>query len=195
MILQAMILSGSARATASILPVLRTCGLSLACQADTAANGRKLAASKPLDIVILNTPLVDDFGSQLAIELAKRNLAVLILVKNDLKEQVAYQLEPYGILTLGRPTSGSDLLQALRLLRPLRLKMLDLEKQRTGLETKVRDLRLLSRAKLLLISHQGFSEEDANRYIEKTAMDRCVKKRTIAQEIIRLYDSKSDKKE
>jgi len=39
-----------------------------------------------------------------------------------------------------------------------------------------------------LISHENMSEPDAHRYIEKTAMDRCVSRKEIADEIICRYD-------
>jgi len=39
----------------------------------------------------------------------------------------------------------------------------------------------------LLISELHMDEAQAHRYIEKSAMDRCVTKRVIAEEIIRTY--------
>ncbi len=47
------------------------------------------------------------------------------------------------------------------------------------------EIRLINRAKWVLIEKQGMSEQDAHRYIEKQAMDRCVSKRIIAEEILR----------
>ena len=34
----------------------------------------------------------------------------------------------------------------------------------------------------------GMTEQDAHRWIEQAAMDRCVKKREIAETIIRMYE-------
>ena len=39
----------------------------------------------------------------------------------------------------------------------------------------------------ILISELSLSEPEAHRYIEKQAMDRCISKRTIAEEIIKTY--------
>ncbi|MBR7082840.1 MAG: ANTAR domain-containing protein, partial [Clostridia bacterium] len=47
--------------------------------------------------------------------------------------------------------------------------------------------RLVNRAKWLLINDLKMSEPDAHRYIEKRAMDLCVSKRQIAEEIIKTY--------
>ena len=186
--LQVMLLSVSPKATAALTPVLHTCGLSITCEADSTIKARKLMAEITPDIVIINTPLADDFGTQLAIELAQKNLGVLVLVKNHLLDQVTYKLEPYGALALGKPLSSADLLQALRLLRPLRLKLWDLESQRASLEVKMKELRLVSRAKLLLIERLHMTEEEANRYIEKSAMDTCTKKSAVADRIIKMYE-------
>ncbi len=49
------------------------------------------------------------------------------------------------------------------------------------------EIRIVSRAKLLLISEMQMDEAQAHRYIEKQAMDRCVTKRAIAEEIINTY--------
>ena len=40
----------------------------------------------------------------------------------------------------------------------------------------VEEIRLMNRAKLILIKMRGMTEAEAHRFIIKTAMDRCVKK-------------------
>ena len=156
-------------------------------QAESAIQVRKQLYEKAPDIVIINTPLSDELGTQLAVELADRNLAVLLLVKNDLQDQISYQMEPHGILTLSKPVSGSALIQALSFLRPFRMKLLEMEHQRISLETKMKEIRLVNRAKWLLIAHESMTEAEANRWIEKTAMDACRKKAAIADDITRWY--------
>ena len=49
------------------------------------------------------------------------------------------------------------------------------------------EIRIVNRAKWLLISELKMSEEDAHRYIEKQAMDRCITRRAMAESIIRTY--------
>jgi response regulator NasT len=49
------------------------------------------------------------------------------------------------------------------------------------------EIRIVNRAKWLLISELKMTEPQAHRYIEKQAMDRCVPRRTVAEEIIRIY--------
>ncbi len=49
------------------------------------------------------------------------------------------------------------------------------------------EIRLVNRAKWLLISELHMSEPEAHRYIEKQAMDLCVRRRNVAEEIIKTY--------
>ena len=50
------------------------------------------------------------------------------------------------------------------------------------------ELKRIQKAKGLLMRQLGMTEQDAHRWIEKAAMDRCVKKREIAETIIRMYE-------
>ena len=49
------------------------------------------------------------------------------------------------------------------------------------------DVRLVNRAKWLLIGELNMTEKEAHRYIEKQAMDRCVTKRAVAEQILSTY--------
>ena len=53
-----------------------------------------------------------------------------------------------------------------------------------SLEEKMEEIRLVNRAKWLLIERRGMDEPTAHRYIEKLAMDRCVTRRVIAEAIL-----------
>ena len=55
------------------------------------------------------------------------------------------------------------------------------------LQSQLQDMKRIHKAKSLLMNQLGMSEADAHRWIEKAAMDRCVKKREIAETIIRMY--------
>ena len=61
------------------------------------------------------------------------------------------------------------------------------EKKTQSLEEKMKEIRLVNRAKWILISELKLSEQDAHRFIEKQAMNRCVSKRSVAEEIIKTY--------
>ena len=57
------------------------------------------------------------------------------------------------------------------------------------MQQKLKDIRIVDKAKCLLIQYEGMTEEDAHRRIEKQAMDRRLPKREIAEEILASYSS------
>ena len=62
-----------------------------------------------------------------------------------------------------------------------------MERSAATVEEKMEEIRLVNRAKWLLIECLSMSEAEAHRYIEKQAMDRCVTRREIARGIIQTY--------
>ena len=57
----------------------------------------------------------------------------------------------------------------------------------SSIEEKMEEIRLVNRAKWLLIENLKMTESDAHHYIEKQAMDRCSSKKEIALGIIKTY--------
>ena len=142
----------------------------------------------PGDIVIINTPLRDEFGTELAIDLAEGTAGVLLLVKNELYDQVCYKAEDSGVLTLGKPTSRQGFYSAVKLLTAMTARLSRLEKVNHTLQEKMADIRVVNRAKWLLIEHHHMKEQDAHYFIEKQAMDTRLSRREVAENIIRSYD-------
>ena len=68
-----------------------------------------------------------------------------------------------------------------------RERLRQLEKKSLSIEEKMAEIRLVNRAKWLLIDREGMTEQDAHRFIEKQAMDRCVTRRAVADQIIARY--------
>ena len=62
-----------------------------------------------------------------------------------------------------------------------------MEKKAVKAESKLDDFRIVNKAKWLLIEHEGMSEADAHKYVEKSAMDAGITKRLAAQIIIDSY--------
>lgn len=154
----------------------------------SAGEVRRELVNRSVDIVVINAPLSEELGTELAIELAEQNsCGILMMVKNDIFEQVTYKVEDYGILTIGRPCTSQQVFQSMKLLLATRQRIRVLEKKTETLEQKMKEIRLVNRAKGLLIDNLKMTEQEAHRYIEKAAMDNCEKKSVIAQNIINMY--------
>ncbi|MBQ4092074.1 MAG: ANTAR domain-containing protein [Firmicutes bacterium] len=140
------------------------------------------------DIVIINTPLPDDFGTKFAIDLTTdRNTLVILFIGNDLYETTYEKVMEHGVLTIHKPTSVQIISQALDWMRAAREKMRKMEKKTVSLEDKMAEIRIVNHAKWALIEHCNMTEADAHHYIEKQAMDRCVTRKEIAQSILQTY--------
>ena len=156
--------------------------------AKTAGEVRRLTMDRSVDLVILNAPLKDEFGIQLAQDLAENNMGVLLLTGSDVFEQVSYRVEQSGVITLAKPTTKQSLYIALRALTALRSKLLQMEQKTKALQQKMADIHTVNHAKWLLIQHDNMKENEAHRFIEKQAMDMRLSRREVAESIIRTYD-------
>ena len=185
-----MIVSSSKKAAEYLTGVLPKDDYSPVITVESAGDAKRRLVDTPCDIVIINTPLKDDFGLELAVDISEKDAScVALLVKSEYYEQVSYKAEDYGIITVAKPSSTPVILQSVRMLVAMSAKMRRLEKKASTLEMKMEEIRLVNRAKLLLIEQLKMSEAQAHRYIEKAAMDNCVKRREIAENIIRIYES------
>ena len=68
-----------------------------------------------------------------------------------------------------------------------RERLRSLEKKVGNTESKLDEIRIVNKAKWLLIDQKGLSEAEAHKYIEKSAMDSGITKRLAAQMIIDKY--------
>ena len=151
-----------------------------------ASEARRRMLETAYDVILISAPLPDEFGARLAQHAAEHTGAgVLMMVKSEYYSDVSEQLTPCGVLTLQKPTSPQMMLQCMELLCATRERLRRMEQKSASIEDKMAEIRLVNRAKWVLIEKRGLTEQEAHRFIEKAAMDRCVPKRVIAEEILR----------
>lgn len=157
-------------------------------RAGSAGEAKRMALDCEIDLAILNAPLRDEFGTQLAVNLARDNVGVLLLVPGESFDGVCYQVEDEGVMTLAKPLTRQSLESAIRLATALRGKLLQMDKKNKALQEKMTDIRMVNRAKWLLIEQLRMTESEAHYYIERQAMDTRLSRREVAENIIRSYD-------
>lgn len=151
-----------------------------------AASANRILVDLSYDIILINAPLPDEFGTHLAMDLCRRSSAgVVLFVREEHYSDISARFMPYGIITLSKPTPPRVVMETMLMLCGTRERLRRLEKKAVPFEEKMEEIRLINRAKALLISELKMSEADAHRYIEKQAMDRCQTKRVIAEVIIK----------
>lgn len=171
--------------TASLLPGSEFWPITVAKSAGEAQ--RRLLEAR-FDIVLVNTPLPDELGTVLAEDAcANSQAAVLLLVKREIHDEIYYKVMKSGVITLPKPTSEAVMAQMLRTLCSVRERLRRAEEQQITVEKKIEELRLVNRAKWLLIERLHMTEEDAHGYIRRQAMDKRVTQREAAEDILRTY--------
>lgn len=147
--------------------------------------GKRLLSEHSFDLVIINSPLPDDTGARFAIDICNASATVaLLVVRGELYAEFNDKVREHGVFTLAKPTSKPFMENALAWMITARERLRKSEKKTLTIEEKMQEIRIVNKAKWVLISKQEMTEEDAHRYIEKKAMDRCVPKRVIAEEIL-----------
>lgn len=122
------------------------------------------------------------------VRLAEGSEAVfLLLVRPGTYEAVWQFVQAAGICVMSWPAPQEVFRQTLRNLLLLKKSLRAMQEKTDQLQSQLQDMKRIQKAKSLLMNQLGMSEADAHRWIEKAAMDRCVKKREIAETTIRMY--------
>ena len=149
---------------------------------------KRALAERDFDFVVVNSPLPDDTGVRFSIDAATDSGAVVLFLARTEQYDDAYEkLAANGVFLLQKPIAKSVLQIASEWLISAREGLRKHQKKTLSIEEKMNEIRTVNRAKWLLISELKMTESDAHRYIEKQAMDRCVPKSLIAEEIMKLY--------
>ncbi|MBQ6262667.1 MAG: ANTAR domain-containing protein [Clostridia bacterium] len=149
---------------------------------------KRALAEREYDLVLINAPLPDEDGVRFSVDAGSaKNTVVLIMVRSERYDEVADIVTGAGVFLIPKPLSRSTVTLALGFLSSARERIRATEKKVLSFEEKMNEIRLVNRAKWLLISELKMTEPDAHRYVEKQAMDRCVPKRQVAEEIIKTY--------
>ena len=157
--------------------------------ADSVRQALDLFDAGSIDGVLIAEPVTGSSGQELALQLKKRRcMAVLLLAEPTHADAAAALLEQSGVLVLPNDAPEALIVQTIRLLTAVRIQLEQMQHKTEKLEAKVADIRIINRAKLLLVQHLQMTETEAHKYIEKQAMNTSKPRRTIAENIIRTYE-------
>lgn len=109
---------------------------------------RRCFADQDFDVVMINSPLPDEPGIRFAADVAvSHESVVLLLVKNDIHDDIYSKVAPYGVFTLAKPLSAQVMANAVRWMISARECIRKYEKKTLSIEEKMKDFRLVNRAK------------------------------------------------
>ncbi len=183
-----LIISASEKFNNGISTILSPLKYDPICVVSNISAAKRAFAERSFDCVIINSPLPDDAGIRFAIDTCSTPEAVaLLLVHTELYDEIYDKVAEHGVFLLAKPTSKAMITTALHWMLSARERLRKSKTKTLSIEEKMEEIRCVNRAKWLLIRELKMDEPAAHRYIEKQAMDRCVTKREVAEEIIKTY--------
>lgn len=158
-------------------------------QSGTSSEARRYLIERTVDLLVINAPLSDENGLRLAVDtIGDKANQVILMVRREYAEDVAAKVEDYGIFTVEKPISHAAFWLALKLTSAAFNRTRIMSNENDRLKKSLADIKLVNRAKCLLIEKLGLSEEAAHREMEKMAMDTRLEKVEVAKRIIKQYE-------
>lgn len=151
----------------------------------SAGLARRSILERYYDIIIIDSPLSDEQGVELALDIRdKCEVSVLLVVSKDMYEDVLNRVTDSGILVLAKPFPRGRIDKAIRFLIAIQNRIRRLEIKVENAQEKIREIRTIDKAKILLVQIEHMTEDDAHRYIGKYAMDRGISRGSAAMRIL-----------
>ena len=171
-----LLVCSSEKGRAYLAELLRQMAVPQIHMAKSGSQARRFLIQGQAPVVIVNTPLTDEFGKEFALFAA------------ELADEISHEVEEEGILIVEKPMSKALFLQAVKLSMAAQRRMRGLQHENDRLQQKIQEIRLVDRAKCLLIERENMAEGQAHRFIEKQAMDQRKTRAEVARDVLRRYD-------
>ena len=160
-------------------------GFEVVAEVADGASAVRLTRELNPDLVILDIKMPVMDGIQAAEEIAKeRRAAILILTAFSQRDLVEKARRAGAMAYLVKPFQKHDLLPAVEIAAGRFRDMSGLEAEVDDLQGRLDARKIVEQAKGLLQEHEGLSEADAFRFIQRQAMERRVTMRDVAEQVI-----------
>lgn len=186
----ALIVSRTEKTTAFFAEVLHAAAIHQITAVQSCGEARRLLLERGFDLVIVNALLKDESGERFSRDVASKGAAqVILVVKAEYHDAVSAVCEEDGVLTIAKPINRSMFWSVLAVAKSAHSRVRRMQTENARLQQKIEDIRIVDRAKCILISRLRISEQEAHRYIEKQAMDMRCTRREVAEGVIRTYEN------
>ena len=186
----ALIVSSSEKEITFYTDFLKEASINQVVSSRSCDSARGLFQKQDFDLIIVDSPLLDESGENFSRQAAAKGVSqVLLMVRSESFDSVSAACEDDGVLTIAKPVDKSLLWSALSLAKSVQNRIKRIQAENTQLKQKIEDLRIIDRAKWILISSMKMSEQEAHRYIEKQAMDIRSSRRFVAEGILKRYEN------
>jgi response regulator NasT len=185
----ALIVSGSDKSVSQLTEMLLPASFPRVAAARTAGEARRTLVSSDFDLYIINSPLSDESGEDLAFWLSERlSGEVILIVRAERFDEVSDRAAERGVITAPKPINRVAFWNAVRMANASHNRFNMMRRENMKLQQKIEDIKIIDRAKLVLISRLSMTEPEAHKYIEKQAMDMRVTRRAVADGILKTHE-------
>lgn len=187
---KALLISHSEKSANSLCELLRSEHFVQIATAGNATDAKKLAEKEEYDLICINAPLAEENGIELSHHFASTTRAsVVIIVPQKNADEISDILTERGVLVISKPINRHLFHHYLQFTECFKMRILSFTKENEELKHMVEDIKIIDRAKFLLITCLNMDEKQAHRYLEKQAMDLRISKLQIAKQVIKTYEN------
>ena len=145
----------------------------------------ELAAKLSPDLVILDVKMPKMDGIEAASAIAKARIApVVILTAFSQRELIERARDAGAMAYLVKPFAKHDLIPAIELATSRFAELRALENEVVDLTDRLAARKVIERAKGMLMSAKSFTEPEAFRWLQRTAMDRRTSMKAVAEAVL-----------
>ena len=142
------------------------------------------------DLIIIDIPLKSGLGGKTAAELFESTDSKIVLaVPKEREEYFESKSEKYGVFVIAKPVDKYLFRKTMHFFRAMQKTLGGVQKENVRLKKQIDDIRLINRAKYILMEYLSMTEAQAHRYLEKQAMDMRITKAEVAKSILSTYEN------
>jgi response regulator NasT len=187
---KAIIVSGTVNTFEALKNLLLDEGFSVVFTAQSSDEACAVINEENPEFIIINTPLAEENGLDFAINCSEATSAcIVVMVKADKADFVANKLVRYGIMVISKPLNKHLFHHYLLFEECFKKRMTRFVNDNKKLRTQVETMKLVNRAKMLLMQNLRMTESQAHHYLEKQAMDLRKSKYDIALSVLKTYEN------
>lgn len=184
---QVLLVASSQRSADSFATLLASRPQLELCRAETSRAAWRMLQERTYALVLILSPLSDSRGWDLAKMAAGTSAGVIVVVRPEVLCDVPQRVLNEGVF-LFSPDMGRRVFdQAVSLMLAVHRRLCRAAPQTERLQQKMKEIRIVDKAKCILIQYERMSEQEAHKYIERQAMDRRLTKQEVAEHILQSY--------
>lgn len=187
--MNALIVASNKQISSALASAVRRSGAENIALAFDAVSAKRMSGERGFALIVIYADNLSNQGVELArIFAARGNGGVILIADAKDADDMSRRLEDDGVIVLGKPLSHPELFRAVKIVKATNNRIARLVEEKRDLLKKIDDMRLVTRAKLILMQNMGFTEEQAHRHIEKRAMDLRRTRAEVAMDILNTYE-------